>query len=97
MSLVPPLRHRSNARASSLVALRTRLERIKALADDLARELLRARETVIVNAMADVIKRDADAVVRGLKRNPSLCLPQGRGDLRLLRPASRDSNARTRH
>jgi hypothetical protein len=82
MSLVPPLHRRFNAHAASLLALRARLERIKALADDLGRELTRdhtarelarvPRKTVSVTAMADVIKHDADAVVRALKKHATL-------------------------
>jgi uncharacterized protein YbaA (DUF1428 family) len=91
---MPPLHRRLNAHAASLLALRARLERIKALADDLGRELTRdhtarelarvPRKTVIVTAMAAIIKHDADAVVRELKKHPRV-------------QTSSHSNARTRH
>ena len=52
-------------------ALLTRVERIKNLSHDLANELVRKQgETVAASALADAIKRDADAVQRALK--PSL-------------------------
>jgi len=50
-------------------SLVTRLERIRDMSHDLARELTRDHgETATASAMADAIKQDIDAVQRALQR-----------------------------